>query len=105
MSFTDDKNALSEYLDKNKDIYSKVDDATARLLSMLLDLEILNEQSEDGEESVFNVCKALEDMKRDSREEGKRGIVLNMLAKNLSLEEISDLTGISLERVKQIAEN
>ena len=109
MSFTDDKNALSEYLDKNKDIYSKVDDATARLLSMLLDLEILNEQSEDGEESGFNVCKAVEDMRKDSREEGiakgKREIVLNMLTKNLSPEEISDLTGISLERVKQIANN
>lgn len=113
MPFTDDKNAMSEHLDKNREIYSKVDDATARLLSMLLDLDILSKKSEDGKESGFNVCKAVEDMKRDSKEEGiaegleegKREIVLNMLAKKLSPEKIADLTGISLETVKQIAEN
>ncbi|MGN0154235.1 MAG: hypothetical protein ACI4A3_07270 [Lachnospiraceae bacterium] len=50
------------------------------------------------------MCKAVEEMRKNSREEGKQEIVQNMLAKNLSPEEIADLTGVSLEMVLQIAD-
>lgn len=61
------------------------------------------------------MCKALEDMKKEAEEKGiavgevrgkEKGeikIILSMLGKGMSCEEVSSLTDVPLERVTQIA--
>ncbi len=46
MPFTENGNALKQYVSKHEDVYSHIDSATSRVLSMLLDLD-LSVQSED----------------------------------------------------------
>lgn len=53
------------------------------------------------------MCKALEDMKKEAEEKGiavgEIKIILSMLGKGMSCEEVSSLTDVPLERVTQIA--
>lgn len=49
------------------------------------------------------MCKALEDMKKEAEEKGKIEIILSMLGKGMSCEEVSSLTDVPLERITQIA--
>ena len=57
------------------------------------------------------MCKALEDLKEEGREEGRveglrsteRKFVLRLLArKQFSYEEISDMTDVPIERIREI---
>ncbi len=59
------------------------------------------------------MCEAIRQMRESSKAEGKAEgraegraeVIRNMLGKKLPLEEIADLTGISLEVVTEIADN
>lgn len=108
LPFTEHEEDLRGYLAKHQDEYSDIDRATARVLSLLMDLEIPIETGQNEEEDG-NMCKAIEEMRQSSKAEGlaegKRQIIQNMLQKSLSLEEIADLTGVPLETVQDMAEN
>ena len=59
------------------------------------------------EEETINMCKALEDLKEEGRIEGLRStekkFVLRLLArKQFSYEEISDMTDVPIERIREI---
>lgn len=59
------------------------------------------------EEETINMCKALEDLKEEGRIEGLRStekkFVLKLLArKQFSYEEISDMTDVPIERIREI---
>ena len=59
-----------------------------------------------GENGGINMCKGLRDLIDDSKEEGReellRGIVINMLRKNKTIEEICDLLGCDSTYVEAI---
>ena len=59
-----------------------------------------------GEDGGINMCKGLRDLIDDSKEEGReellRGIVINMLRKNKTIEEICDLLGCDSTYVEAI---
>ena len=51
------------------------------------------------------MCKVLDDMRRQSYQEGIKAVALRMLeSQKLSLEEISALSGLSLDEVKKLSE-
>lgn len=55
------------------------------------------------EEEKFDMCKALEDLKEEGRQDGIRKIILKMLAKNqYSYEEIAEITEVSVEEIMEI---
>ena len=59
------------------------------------------------EDETINMCKALEDLKEEGRIEGLRStekkFVLKLLArKQFSYEEISDMTDVPIERIREI---
>ena len=60
----------------------------------------------ESEEGIAVMCKAMEDMRKQTLEEGMRAVALRMLelGKN-SLEEISIVSGLSLDEVKKLNEN
>ena len=56
----------------------------------------------------INMCKAVEEIKRDAMDEGiEKGIdqiVISMLKNNVSAAEIAKMTGLSLNKIKKIEE-
>ena len=60
----------------------------------------------ESEEGIAVMCKAMEDMRKQTLEEGMRAVALRMLelGKN-SLDEISIVSGLSLDEVKKLNEN
>ncbi len=102
---------MSEYLDSHAEAYSRLDEATARMVAFLLNLDLSDEEEMQLKEGGLDMCKALEDMKKEAEEKGmlageirgKEKIILSMLGKGMSCEEVSFLTDVPLERVTQIA--
>ena len=60
----------------------------------------------ESEEGIAVMCKAMEDMRKQTIEEGMRAVALRMLelGKN-SLDEISIVSGLSLDEVKKLNED
>ena len=60
----------------------------------------------ESEEGIAVMCKAMEDMRKKTLEEGMRAVALRMLelGKN-SLDEISIVSGLSLDEVKKLNED
>lgn len=59
-------------------------------------------------EGVSYMCKAIEDMKKEAAEEAEKITMINFVLKLLArgkdtLDEIADLTGLSLEDVQELA--
>lgn len=105
MPFTEDENALKQYIVTHEENYSAIDSAESRVLSMLLDLELSVQSQGNQKEGEDNMCEAIRQMRESSKAEGKQEIIRNMLGKKLSLEEIADLTGVALDVVVEIADN
>ena len=59
-------------------------------------------------EGGLDMCKALEDMKKEAEEKGEEKgitkIIVSMLDKDMTCEEIAALTDVPLEQIKRIAE-
>ena len=108
LPFVDSKEELEGYLDCHQEEYSSIDSAAARVLSLLMDLEISVKDTQYKEEGG-NMCKAIEEIRQSSRAEGlaegKQQIIQNMLNKGLSPEEVANLTDVPLETVQSIAAN
>lgn len=123
LKYVDDGTAMLEFIQKNKNTYSKLDEAAGRLLSLLIDMDF--PENEEGErEGEVDMCKALEEIKKMSEDKGKAEgkaegkvegkaegirqgeaiILLSMLNKGMTYEEVSALTDVPLEQVKQITE-
>lgn len=113
LKYVDDGNAMLDFIQNNRDTYSKLDEATARLLSVLIDMDFLENQEEGQKDGEVDMCKALEEIKKMSEnkgleqgiKQGETAILLSMLNKGMTCEEISSLTDIPLDKVKKIAMN
>lgn len=105
MPYTKNEDTLKQYIDTHEETYSSIDDATSRVLSMLLDLDLSVQSYSDEKKGEDNMCEAIRQMRESSKAEGRQEVILNMISKNLSLEQIADLTGVALETVQEIANN
>lgn len=113
LSFAGDKERLDEYMNEHEQDYSSLYSVSGRMMALLLGLELPVKTGDEAKEAGYNMCEAVRQMRESSRaegraegeEHGKREVVLNMLSKNLSLEQIADLTGVALETVREIANN
>lgn len=103
LHYVDDGAAMLSYVKEHEEVYSKLDEATMRLLSVLIHLEFPEKESEEEDDDM---CKALEDIRQmgitEGKAEGEDSILLTMLSRGMTCEEISDLTGMPIERVKQV---
>lgn len=63
-----DKDAMLTHVKEHEQEYSRIDQVTGRLIQQLLQLELVEEEEEwEGE---MNMCKALEDLRKEGFEEG-----------------------------------
>ena len=88
-----DKNAFCSYI-SSEERFKKLDEVTAKLVAELINVDM------DGEDG--NVCKAIEDLINDSKEEGRIEGEVNAIYKLrrdgiLNLDVAADRLGLSLE--------
>ena len=111
MKYSKDKNALKALLQREQKYRNMPRDA-AEMLRIFANFGF---EYKDGEENV-DMCKALEDWAKESRNEGRNEGISEGIEENkidttvgllslgkLSLEEISKVTKFSIERIKEIA--
>lgn len=108
-----DKKKMQQLLREEKE-YSEVDEESAKaifgILGVGLNLEKIRKQDKDGRER-YDMCQAIEDMRRDERQEGRREGALDMALKNVknlmknqkvTCEEAMNMMGISKKMQKKI---
>lgn len=60
----------------------------------------------ESKEGIAVMCKAMEDMRKQTLKEGMTEVALRMLAAGkYALEEIAAISGLSIEEVKKLNEN
>ena len=71
---TNDKTALQEYVKENEDVFSKLEEDTYDLLTVMSGIRAMKLIKRDVENvgGGFDMCKAFDDMMRDSKREGRR---------------------------------
>lgn len=74
MQRTNDKTALREYVKANEEVFSKLEEDTFDLLTVMSGIRAMKLIKRDVETvgGEFNMCKAFDDMMRDSKQEGIR---------------------------------
>ena len=93
IKYKSDKNAFCSYI-SSEERFKKLDEVTAKLVAELINVDM------DGEDD--NVCKAIEDLIKDSKEEGRIEGEVNAIYKLrrdgiLNLDVAADRLGLSLE--------
>jgi len=69
-----DRKLLNKVLKENKNHYSHLSRERTELVSIFLDIPVLREKQNEGEEGAVNMCTAIEEMVRDGEQRGeKRG--------------------------------
>ena len=71
---TNDKTALQEYVKENEAVFSRLEEDTFDLLTVMSGIRAMKLIKRDVESvgGGFDMCKAFDDMMRDSKREGKR---------------------------------
>lgn len=71
---TNDKTALQEYVKANEEVFSKLEEDTFDLLTVMSGIRAMKLIKRDVENvgGGFDMCKAFDDMMRDSKQEGIR---------------------------------
>ena len=93
--YQDDKAKLDEITRKNEE-YHHLDKETIQVINTHMNMHLKYEEEKGG---GYNMCKAIDDMRADSRLEGK---IENMYELGCTIEEISELVGESIERVNEV---
>ena len=93
IKYKSDKDAFCGYI-SSEERFKKLDEVTAKLVAELINVDM------DGEDG--NVCKAIEDLINDSKEEGRIEGEVNAIYKLrrdgiLNLDVAADRLGLSLE--------
>lgn len=71
---TNDKKALQEYVKENEAVFSRLEEDTFDLLTVMSGIRAMKLIKRDVESvgGGFDMCKAFDDMMRDSKREGRR---------------------------------
>ena len=74
MQRTNDKTALREYVKANEEVFSKLEEDTFDILTVMSGIRAMKLIKRDVETvgGEFDMCKAFDDMMRDSKQEGIR---------------------------------
>lgn len=107
----EDKDAIQDYMKKNRSYFENVDVETYQAMRALLHSErVMADMSKynSGKETRINMCKALEDIYADGMqsglEKGKLILIRNMLSNGMSAEDIKKYTGASYDMISTAQE-
>lgn len=107
LKYVDDGDGMLSFVEQHGAEYSELDEAAMRLIYALVDIDFYVDEQEG---KVSDMCKALDDIIKIGEARGEAigeakketSIILNMFRKGISCEEISSMTDIPLDKVKEV---
>lgn len=104
MARKNDKIAFKELFNKNERFQS-IDDDTLRVISVAIDRPSLweNRMKAKGEKGGYAMCKAMDEIEADAREQRDVEKIKDMLKRGKTIEEIVDFCNYPYEQVQKIA--
>ncbi len=84
---------------EDDEAFREMDEIEKELIRLTTNFRI-PDQIEKGEQEVM--CKAIEDLREEGREEGVMLTARRMLTKGLSVEEVSEYTGLTEQQVEKL---
>ena len=100
IKYMSDKKGFFEMIERRRNRFSGVDKKTAELIAEITNVK-LDEKQNEGSEKV-DMCKAIEEMLNDKKEETNKSVVINMLKDGEKYEKIMRYTGVTEEFIKKI---
>ena len=95
----DSKTEFQDYVDKHSDIFRNLSYDAAAVISEYCSIEITDEEISGKE--VVDVCKAVEEIRKEGEDRGKIMAYMDM---GVSMEEIAAKLKITLGEIKEIAD-
>ena len=111
LKYRGNKNGLQNYMQENKDYFTRVNVETYQALCAFLHSEkMLKEINDSGKDVKINMCQALEELYQDGikegreegREEGIAAVISNMLKNGMSITDIKKYTGADDHVIAQV---
>ncbi len=98
IKYSKDSKKLKAIVSENNE-FTHLDRRTVEVINAVtkLDLEITKDEEE------VNMCIAIEEMKKEAREEGKEELIIKMLGNGMSIEDVSKYCNMPIEDVKTIS--
>ena len=90
---------------EKKYIHRDIKAELAVMIGTITESDYIIQQAAREEGGVMNMCTALEQLEKRGIEQGKMELISVMLQKGCSYEELSNLTDIPIETLKQTAKN
>lgn len=111
------RNLFEENFEEINRVYKARDIKTeiARMIGKITDSKFIIDEATEGKKEVINMCTALENLRRQGVEEGKlagklegkleekQDIAKISIKKGLSLDLISEITGLTIEEIEELA--
>ena len=101
IKYSKDKRKLAQIMQADEERFKHMEREAVQLLNLVTGAEM--EMDED--EEVVNVCKAIQDMRKEERElgqqEGKQQIIQSMLAHGYTLDEVMEVVGSDEDNVEE----
>ena len=101
IKYSKDKRKLAQIMQADEERFKHMEREAVQLLNLVTGAEM--EMDED--EEVVNMCKAIQDMRKEERElgqqEGKTQIIQSMLAHGYTLDEVMEVVGSDEDNVEE----
>lgn len=102
IKYRKDVNALKDYIEQNRDYFSKVDEETYRVAKMMLGADSYWKDVKSEEDGEMNMCKALEDLRQEGIDIGmERGIDLGVFHFIEAFQEIGKSYEETMKKLKE----
>lgn len=101
IKYSKDKRKLAQIMQADAERFKHMERKAVQLLNLVTGAEM----EMDEEEEVVNMCKAIQDMRKEEREigqqEGKTQIIQSMLAHGYTLDEVMEVVGSDEDNVEE----
>ncbi|MBR3841633.1 MAG: Rpn family recombination-promoting nuclease/putative transposase [Erysipelotrichales bacterium] len=95
--YAENKVKLKEIMDNNE-IYSKLDRETAEVINLHMNMKLKYEENEEE----INMCKAIDDMREDSRQEMLQKNIESMHINGFTIVAIAESLGEEIDKVAEV---
>ena len=97
-----DKNAMRKYLHQNRQYFEAIDVETYQAVREFMHSErVMKDMKNSRKGTRINMCKALEDIYEEGREEGRRETAINLSELGVPVETIASAVKVSIKEVQE----
>ena len=93
---------MREYLHQNRQYFKRIDVETYQAMREFMHSErVMKDMTNSRKGTRINMCKALEDIYEEGREEGRRETAINLSELGVPVETIASAVAVSVKEVQE----